>query len=136
MTTTINKISFRWKTASWLLKIVYINVAIFLVLRILAVVGFFLNINANEWIKWIECPSSMANFVHQPWSIFSYMFAQFDVLHILFNMLWILFNVISTKLPSLTELSSLLEEEFAVFFVLFVEEDIFFVCFFDVWIIL
>lgn len=89
MTTTINKISFRWKTASWLLKIVYINIAIFLVLRILAVVGFFLNINTNEWIKWVECPSSIANFVHQPWSIFTYMFAQFDVLHILFNMLWL-----------------------------------------------
>lgn len=89
MTTTINKISFHWKTASWLLKIVYINIAIFLVLRILAVVGFFLNINVTEWIKWIECPSSIANFIQQPWSIITYMFAQFDVLHILFNMLWL-----------------------------------------------
>lgn len=89
MTTTINKISFHWKTASWLLKIVYINIAIFLVLRILAVVGFFLNINVTEWIKWIECPSSIANFIQQPWAIITYMFAQFDVLHILFNMLWL-----------------------------------------------
>ena len=89
MTTTINKISFHWKTASWLLKIVYINIAIFLVLRILAVVGFFLNINVTEWIKWIECPSSLQELAQQPWSIFTYMFAQYDILHILFNMLWL-----------------------------------------------
>ena len=39
---------------------------------------------------------------------------------ILFNMLWILFSAISANLPSLTDLSSLLEGAFEVFFVLFV----------------
>lgn len=89
MTTTFNNISFRWKTASWLLKIVYINIAIFLLLRILGVVGFFFGVETNSWLRWIECPSSLSILAQQPWAIFTYMFAQFDVMHILFNMLWL-----------------------------------------------
>ncbi len=89
MTTTINNISFHWKTASWLLKIVYINIAIFLALRIIAVIGFFFGVETSSWLRWIECPSSLSVLAQQPWSIFTYMFAQFDVLHILFNMLWL-----------------------------------------------
>lgn len=89
MTTTFNNISFRWKTASWLLKIVYINIAIFLLLRILGVVGFFFGVETNSWLRWIECPSSLSILAQQPWAIFTYMFAQFDVIHILFNMLWL-----------------------------------------------
>ncbi|MBE6319097.1 MAG: rhomboid family intramembrane serine protease [Bacteroidales bacterium] len=89
MTATFNNISYRWKTASWLLKIVYINIAVFLVLRVIAVVGFFIGAETNFWLRWIECPSSFSILIQQPWTIFTYMFAQFDVLHILFNMLWL-----------------------------------------------
>ncbi|MBR5333068.1 MAG: rhomboid family intramembrane serine protease [Muribaculaceae bacterium] len=88
MTTTIDKISLRWKSASWLLRIVYINIAIFLVLRIGAVIAFFMGTDYS-WIRFLECPSSLAILAKQPWSIITYMFAQFDVLHILFNMLWL-----------------------------------------------
>lgn len=89
MATIFNNISFRWKTASWLLKIVYINIAVFLLLRIFGVVGFFFGAETNSWLRWIECPSSLSLLAQQPWSIFTYMFAQFDVMHILFNMLWL-----------------------------------------------
>lgn len=89
MTHTTNNISHRWKSASWLLRIVYINIAIFLVLRIIAVGGFFFGIETSSWLRWIECPSSLSILAQQPWAIFTYMFAQFDVLHILFNMLWL-----------------------------------------------
>lgn len=89
MTHIFNNISYRWKNASWLLKIVYINIAIFLILRIAAVVAFFAGSEIIPWIKYIECPSEIAVLAHQPWSIITYMFAQYDVLHILFNMLWL-----------------------------------------------
>ena len=89
MATTFNNISFRWKTASWLLKIIYINIAVFLILRIFAVVGFFFGAETSSWLRWIECPSSLSILAQQPWAILTYMFTQFDVLHILFNMLWL-----------------------------------------------
>lgn len=89
MTTTNNKIFSYWKSASWLLRIVYVNIAIFLVLRIGAVVAFFIGADSYRWVQYLECPSSLAILAQQPWAIFTYMFAQFDVLHILFNMLWL-----------------------------------------------
>lgn len=89
MADIFNNISFKWKTGTWLLKLVFINIAIFLVLRIIGLVCFFGNINPDFLIKWIECPSSLQELAQQPWSIFTYMFAQYDILHILFNMLWL-----------------------------------------------
>ena len=92
MADIFNSISFKWKTGTWLLKIVYINIAIFLILRIGAVVAFFAGVDSNQfshWLRWVECPSSFEALAHQPWAIATYMFAQFEVLHILFNMLWL-----------------------------------------------
>ena len=92
MADIFNSISFKWKTGTWLLKIVYINIAVFLILRIGAVIAFFAgvnNIQYSHWLNWIECPSSPSLLAQQPWAIVTYMFAQFDVLHILFNMLWL-----------------------------------------------
>ena len=89
MADIFNNISFKWKTGTWLLKLIFINIAIFLALRITGLVCFFGNINADHIITLIECPSSLTTLAHQPWSIFTYMFAQYDVLHILFNMLWL-----------------------------------------------
>lgn len=83
-------ISFRWKTGSWLIKILYINIAVFILLRLGAVVAFFANIPFDKsWLYLIECPSSLSTLAYQPWGIITYMFAQYDVLHILFNMLWL-----------------------------------------------
>ena len=60
MTTTNNKIFSYWKSASWLLRIVYVNIAIFLVLRIGAVVAFFMGADNYSWARYLECPSSLA----------------------------------------------------------------------------
>lgn len=89
MADIFNNISFKWKTGTWLLKIVFINIAIFLLLRIGALVCFFGGIDPTRFLTWVECPSSLTALAQQPWSIITYMFAQFDVLHILFNMLWL-----------------------------------------------
>lgn len=89
MTTIFNNISYKWKSGTWLLKIVFINIAIFIILRLGALICFFANIDYNNILKWVECPSSFSVLTQQPWSIITYMFAQFDVLHILFNMLWL-----------------------------------------------
>lgn len=40
-------------------------------------------------LHWVELPSSPALLITRPWTIISYMFAQYDLIHILFNMLWL-----------------------------------------------
>lgn len=89
MADIFNSISFKWKTGTWLLKILFINIAVFLLLRIGALVCFFAGMSELAFLKWVECPSSFAMLATRPWTIITYMFAQFDVLHILFNMLWL-----------------------------------------------
>ena len=69
------------------MKLVYINIAVFLMLRIAGVVCFFAGINPMMFLKWIELSSSIDILAHTPWAICTYMVAHYDVLHILFNML-------------------------------------------------
>lgn len=72
-----------------LVRLIYINVAFFALLHIATLVLTFTDIKPEYALTWIELPSSPDLFITQPWTIITYMFAQYDLLHILFNMLWL-----------------------------------------------
>ena len=69
-------------------RIIYINIAVFVVLRLIGITGFLFGFDASSIISYVELPSSPIKFLYQPWTIITYMFAHYDILHILFNMLW------------------------------------------------
>jgi len=48
---------------------------------------FFLSGNSFTGLTWFELPAGIPRFLHQPWSLITYMFLHFDFLHILFNLL-------------------------------------------------
>lgn len=87
MATFINNIKYRFATASMPMKIIYINIAVFLALRIAGILCFFAGIDSFLFLRWIEAPSSPADALFAPWTIITYMFAHYDIMHILFNML-------------------------------------------------
>ena len=66
-----------------------VNVAVFVIVRVLALVCLLFAVDATPAIELLEMPSNPVKFVHQPWSLISYMFLHYDVMHILFNMLWL-----------------------------------------------
>ena len=80
-----------YRQSSMLMKIVWINIGVFVALRLLAIVGVFSGNPSliNTILLWVELPSSPAVLVTRPWTLISYMFAQYDLLHIVFNMLWL-----------------------------------------------
>ncbi len=82
-------ISLRYRRATPLLRLVYIDVGLFVALRVAALAGVLMGLPAEQLIKWVEMPSSPWVLAHQPWTAVSYMFFHYDVLHILFNMLWL-----------------------------------------------
>lgn len=83
-------LSSRWRFSSMLMRIVYINIAVFVVLMLLNFVCSLLNSAfATHLLTWIELPSDFGVFISRPWTILTYMFSQYDVFHILFNMLWL-----------------------------------------------
>lgn len=82
-------ISSRYRRATPLLRLVYIDVGLFLALRVVALVSVLMGVPAEQLIKWVEMPSTLEGLARQPWTAVSYMFFHYDVLHILFNMLWL-----------------------------------------------
>ncbi len=83
----INNLKYRFKTASLLGRLIYINIAVFIVLRLIGITGFLFDFDARPIINYIQVPSDVDLMLKQPWTLVTYMFAHYDVLHILFNML-------------------------------------------------
>ena len=84
----IDTLRSRFKMATLSARIIYINIAVFVVLRLIGITGFLFGFDASSIISYVELPSSPIKFLHQPWTIITYMYAHYDILHILFNMLW------------------------------------------------
>jgi membrane associated rhomboid family serine protease len=74
-----------------LTKLIYINIAVFILITITAVIGFLLNNQfiAEKALNIMAVPSSLQALMLRPWTLLTYMFLHKDIWHILFNMLWL-----------------------------------------------
>jgi membrane associated rhomboid family serine protease len=74
-----------------LTKLIYINIAVFILITITAVIGFLLNNQfiSEKALNILAVPSSLKALMLRPWTLVSYMFLHKDIWHILFNMLWL-----------------------------------------------
>jgi membrane associated rhomboid family serine protease len=68
--------------------LIYINLGLFLVIRI-ANVFYFLAGTPFPFLDWLALPADFGTLDSRPWTLITYMFLHFDFLHILFNMLWL-----------------------------------------------
>ena len=85
----IDNLRSRYAAATVPVRFVMVNVAVFVIVRVVALVCLLFAVDAMPAIELLEMPSNPVKFVHQPWSLISYMFLHYDVMHILFNMLWL-----------------------------------------------
>lgn len=79
----------RYQSGTILFKLIYINVGIFLLIRLLGVLFILFNAGDVPFLRYMQLPASFSGLLSQPWSVVTYMFTHFDFLHILFNMLWL-----------------------------------------------
>src|SRR5512137_150338 len=80
-----------FRDGSNLYRLIYINIAVFILITFVAIIGFLLN-NQEIPVKALNIflvPSSVGSLLLRPWTIITYMFLHKDVWHILFNMLWL-----------------------------------------------
>lgn len=70
------------------MRLVIVNVAVFLAIYLIAAIVSLAGGNFNP-ARYLELPSSFFAAAMQPWRFITYMFAHYDLLHILFNMLWL-----------------------------------------------
>lgn len=80
-----------FRKGNYLIRLIYINVAVFLVLLIISAIGFLLkNQEISETtISFLAIPASLKELLIKPWTIVTYMFTHKEIWHILFNMLWL-----------------------------------------------
>ncbi len=79
----------RFSEGSMLMRLIYVNVGVFLVVRLVGIVMFFAGSDINSVLHWLEVPSAWTEVLHRPWTVITYSFLHIDFLHILFNMLWL-----------------------------------------------
>lgn len=103
MATTIETALKRFASATMLMKIVVINIAVFLVLNIISIVMIFAGEESGRFIveQWVAMPGNFVRLARHAWTPLSYMFSQIEPLHLIFNMLWlywfgIVFQLLST----------------------------------------
>lgn len=86
-----NDIKHQFNYGSIVMKLILVNVAVFLLYHIINVVSYFtgtslvidfLNLNLPSYSNW-------SIMLHKPWTLLTYQFFHIDLRHILFNMLWL-----------------------------------------------
>lgn len=87
----VNKIKNEFLNANILYKLIYINVAIYLILEITKVIIniFLIDINFNN-DKFLL--SDTKQLINQPWSLLTYIFFHDNIFHLLFTTIWLHFG--------------------------------------------
>ena len=79
---TKTSLAYKYNMASIAVKLIVINVAVFLVFNILP---WLFRIDSSFLNQYFVLPTESMRFIQQPWSILSYSFLHKDVWHLLWN---------------------------------------------------
>jgi len=80
-------ISQTFKHGSSVIKLIYINIAVFVLVKLSIVLLLLFNISDTFLISNLAIPADLNNLLLHAWTIFTYMFLHEGIMHILFNML-------------------------------------------------
>ena len=80
-----------FRNGSSLIRLIYVNIAVFILITIFAAIGFLLNNPeiSDKVLNLLSVPAYLKVLILRPWTIITYMFVHKDIWHILFNMLWL-----------------------------------------------
>lgn len=81
-----SNLTYKFKTSDVLTQLIVINVAVFLIVRLGA---FFLAMSPGGFSNWFVLSDDLKTLLFRPWTLITYGFLHFGVMHILFNMLWL-----------------------------------------------
>ena len=86
-----DNLSLKYKQGTVVTRLMFINIAVFILLRVIFVVLSLFKWSGSDFIAFFQMPSDLKRLLQEPWTVFTYMFVHLDLLHILFNMLWLYF---------------------------------------------
>ena len=71
--------------------LVMVNVAVFIVLRLIAIVLRFADVagGIDSVVDSLLLPHTFGQWIYAPWTALTYMFVQYAPMHLIMNMLWL-----------------------------------------------
>lgn len=84
----IDDIKRSYLQGSMLLRLIFINIGVFVLLHVVAITAMLFNAS-GDMLRWVELPSNLMLLLSRPWTLVTYMFSHYSLMHILFNMLWL-----------------------------------------------
>ncbi len=80
-----------FRKGSSLIRLIYINIAVFIFITLVSIIGFLFNHPeiTGKAVDIFAVPAGLQKLLSRPWTIITYMFTHKDIWHILFNMLWL-----------------------------------------------
>jgi membrane associated rhomboid family serine protease len=87
----IEDIKSQFKSGTNLMKLIYINTGVFLIIKVIQMFAFLFQTPeiSDTVISFLAVPASLEELIRKPWTVFSYMFLHEGFFHLLFNMLWL-----------------------------------------------
>lgn len=85
----IDTLKLKYKSGSVMTRLIFINVAVFILLKVVAVIFTLFNVHSLDLIVFLGVPSQMTLLLERLWTLITYMFVHEGFLHLLFNMLWL-----------------------------------------------
>lgn len=89
MADIIDNLKLKYMSGSVLTKLIFINILVFVILKVIDVIFILFNIHSLDLITFLGVPSNLQLLTERPWTPITYMFVHEGFLHILFNMLWL-----------------------------------------------
>jgi len=89
--TILSDLNEQFRRGTTLLKLIYINAAVFIIMAILQIIAVLTNnpVISSSVIAFLAVPASFSSLILKPWTIVTYMFLHEGFFHVLFNMLWL-----------------------------------------------
>jgi len=86
----VDEIKASFKKGSSLTKLIYINLAVFLAVKLTGVFIDLFQLNPGFYpVSWLSVTANFSELIFRPWGLFTYMFVHEGFIHILFNLLWL-----------------------------------------------
>jgi len=83
-----------FKKGDAILKLIYVNLGVFISLYLITLVLFLFNVNYGaEQISrnWLSVPSNFLDLLLKPWTLFTYMFGHYAPMHLISNLILVYF---------------------------------------------
>ncbi len=83
----LNSLKNTFKQSNTLNRLIYINVAVYIIINIAIVMSDLLNITSFSILYYLAAPAALNQLILRSWTSLSYMFVHKDLMHLFFNMI-------------------------------------------------